>query len=150
MLRLLSSLCSKVKGMPLILLSEFGEELRGTIRSDFINRLQKVYKDKLAFLPVDVGMNVRLRHRKDNQDKSKGVKCASKVWCVQCNEFVSTDEADFEVYGEDEALFCVCKTCRKATPLNVLQDRLRHLYEVGCELRTDQELSKRESSSRDK
>lgn len=141
MMRLLSDLCNYLKerergSIPLILLSEFGEELRGGIRSDLIHRLRKTYKKKLAFLPVDVGMNVQLWHTDNNQDKSKDDKCAAKVWCVQCNEFVPIEEADFERYGEDEALFCVCETCRKSTPHNVLQERLRHLYEVGCELRT--------------
>ena len=141
MLRLLSSLYKSLskaenKGMPLVLVGEFGEELRGTIRTDFIQRLQGIYKNKLAFLPVDVGMNVYLHRKGDEQDKSGGNRCACRVWCVQCDHFVNIDDADFELYGTDHALYCVCKTCRKAIPLNVLQDRLRQLYEVGLELRT--------------
>ena len=140
MLRLLSSLyenLSEVKrvGMPLVLVGEFGEELRGTIRSDFIQRLQGIYKNRLAFLPVDVGMNVYLRRKGDEQDQSRGNRCACRVWCVQCDHFVNIGDADFELYGTDHALYCVCKTCKKAMPLNVLQDRLRQLYEVGLELR---------------
>lgn len=140
MLRLLSSLyenLSEVKrvGMPLVLVGEFGEELRGTIRSDFIQRLQGIYKNGLAFLPVDVGLNVYLRRKGDEQDNSCGNRCACRVWCVQCNRFVNIGDADYELYGADHALYCVCKTCKRAVPLNVLQDRLRQLYEVGLELR---------------
>jgi len=142
MLRLLSSYYSCVSGdedtgKPLVLVSEFGEELRGTIRSDFIRRLQEIYKNELAFLPVDVGMNVYLRKKGDEQDQSRGNRCACRVWCVQCDHFVNIDDADFELYGTDHALYCVCKTCCKSTPVNVLQDRLRQLYEVGLELRTN-------------
>jgi len=140
MLRLLSSLYKNLPKvqpicMPLVLVGEFGEELRGTIRSDFIRRLRGIYKNELAFLPVDVGMNVYLRRKGNVQDQSRGNKCACRVWCVQCNHFVNIGDADYELYGTDHALYCVCKTCKEAMPLNVLQDRLRQLYEVGLELR---------------
>ena len=56
LVRILSSLykCDKER-IPLILLSEFGEELRGKIRVDLIRQLMRVYGDKMNFLPVDVG-----------------------------------------------------------------------------------------------
>ena len=142
MLRLLSSYFDGAakqnnKCKPLILVSEFGEELRGTIRTDFIGYLHKVYGGKLAFLPVDVGMSVQIINKDAVKDDSDS-KCASKVWCVQCNKFVNIDGAGFVLFGTDHALYCVCKTCQKATPVNVLQDRLRQLYEVGLELTTQQ------------
>ena len=79
-------------------------------------------------------MDVKLWPKQDY--KSSESQSKQMVWCVQCGDFVSIKEAKFEPYGIDEALYCVCKTCKKATPLNVLQDRLRQLYEVGRELRT--------------
>lgn len=140
MLRLLSGLYryeyrkSEEELKQLILLGEFGEELRGGIRIDLVKRLRQAYGNYLAFLPLDVGMDIQLWPKSD----PKGGKnhTTQKVWCVQCEEFVDIEEADFERYGVDEALYCVCKTCRKATPLNVLQDRLHQLYEVGRELKT--------------
>ncbi len=142
MLRLLSSyykcvLGDEDKDKPLVLVSEFGEELRGTIRSDLIQRLQKIYKNKLAFLPVDVGLNIQMGKKDGVKGDSRDNRCACKVWCVQCDHFVNIGDAEFKLYGTDHALYCVCKTCRKATPINVLQDRLRQLYEVGIELRTN-------------
>ena len=142
MLRLLSRLYKSLpegnhSDMPLVLVSEFGEELRGTIRNDFIQRLREVYKQRMGFLPVDVGLNVQMGKKGGAQGNSRDNRCACKVWCVQCNHFVNIDEADFELYGTDHALYCVCKTCRKATPVNVLQDSLRQLYEVGLELRNN-------------
>ena len=124
---------------PLIFMSEFGEELRGGIRLDFIDRLKKAYGTSLDVLPVDIGLDVLLAYDSLNcTDRSVGQRADSKtqVWCVQCKHFVRLGEVDFIYYGHDEALFCVCKTCKKATPVNVLQERLRALYEVGRRLET--------------
>ena len=125
----------------LIFVSEFGEELRGKIRLDLIERLGVAYGERLCFLPVDVGLDVLLckeiakddNNRNGKESKRDG---SPRVKCVICERYVTTREADFEHYGHDEALFCVCKTCRKSTPLDVLQGRLRSLYEVGWPLET--------------
>lgn len=148
--RVLNS-CDK-KWPRLILLSEFGEELRGKIRLDLVKRLNRAY-DPLRVLPVDVGLDVLLcsskniERRKDSYSSGNGrvpnkkaFICNGeflKVWCVVCNSFVKMEQVDFEAHGHDEALFCVCKTCRKSTPLNVLQERLKSLHEIGRRLRKD-------------
>ncbi|MFX0197165.1 MAG: MBL fold metallo-hydrolase [Candidatus Hodarchaeota archaeon] len=110
----------------LILMSEFGEEMRGKIRIDLVERLKQAYKH-INVLPVDVGIDVLLSAVDED---------APRVRCVQCEHFVPLGNADFRTYGHDEALFCVCGTCRKSTPLNVLQERLHELYEVGRSLQT--------------
>lgn len=142
MLRLLSDLYKLPKtnhtGMPLILIGEFGEELRGHIRADFVQRLQRIYHDQFAILPIDVGINVRLRRKADTDNGED--KCNCTVWCVQCDNFVDITEADFKLYGTDHALYCVCKTCVKSTPDDVLQNRLRQLYEVGLDVKLSPEL----------
>jgi len=139
MLRLLSSLYEERDNQPkqLVLIGEFGEELRGGIRVDLIDRLKNTYSERLACLPLDVGMRFQLWPKSDTKDRHG--RAAQRVWCVQCENFCDVEEAEFERYGVDEALFCVCSTCHKATPLNVLQDRLRQLYEVGYELRSSEE-----------
>lgn len=118
---------------PLILLSEFGEELRGRIRLDLVNRLKIEYGNGTLrednILPVDVGLDVLL-YAEDNK-----YKCPC-VWCIQCQQYVSLSQVNFETYGYDEALFCVCKTCAKSTPQNVMHESLRSLYEEGRSLRT--------------
>lgn len=136
LLRILSSLYNSDKSkVSLVLLSEFGEELRGKIRVDLVERLIEVYDDKINLLPVDVGINVQLKC----ESKPKKSDCSGpeeKVLCVQCNRLVAIGEASFEHYGPDEAIYCVCRTCLKGTPFDVLQNRLRQLYEVGYELHT--------------
>jgi hypothetical protein len=118
------------EGHGLILLSEFGEELRGTIRTDLVDRLIKVYERDI--LPVDVGLDVVCRSEKGNI-KSKD---QFKFWCVQCRQFHSIKKVDYQHFGTDEALFYLCRTCKKTTSPDRLQERLRHVYEVGRTLRT--------------
>jgi len=133
MMRLLSELCSNGQdgdNRQLILLGEFGEELRGGIRTDLIDRLKEAY-ESLDFLPLDVGMDILLWSKHDSETNKKPEKM---VRCVQCEEFVPITDAAFDCYGVDEALYCVCITCKKAMPLDVQQNRLRQLYEVGREL----------------
>ena len=119
-------------------MGEFGEELRGKIRLDFISRLKETYGQAIDILPIDVGVDVLLdwdlSSKCENPPILKETDKNPKVWCVQCRHFVTLADVDFIPYGHDEALFCVCKTCKKATPDNVLQERLRALYEVGRRL----------------
>ena len=134
LLRMLSSLYkSDESNVPLVLLSEFGEELRGKIRVDLVERLIKVYGDKINLLPMDVGINIQLKCE-SKAEKSGSSMLEKKILCVQCNRLVPIGEAGFEHYGPDEAIYCVCRTCLKGTPFDVLQNRLRQLYEVGYEL----------------
>ena len=123
----------------LVLMSEFGEEMRGKIRLDFIERLRLAYSKEFKVLPVDVGLDVLLAKgssKEDNRPPPETAKNGPKVFCVKCEDFVSLDNAKFETYGHDEALLCVCSTCKKSTPHNVLEERLRSLYEVGWRLQT--------------
>ena len=121
MLHLIKELTKAEK--PLILMSEFGEELRGRIRLDLIRRFRGTFGHEMI-MPVDVGLDVKLC------DFESGGRM-QKALCVICDEFVPLDRLDFETYGHDEALFCVCTTCKKSTPTNVLQEKLKGLYEVG-------------------
>jgi len=140
LLRLLTNLYTSIddgSSKPLILIGEFGEELRGNIRIDLSRRLQNVYLDKLAILPTDVGINVKLlsRHNADAPNADETKECNCRVWCIQCTDFVKIEETDFKLYGPDHAMYCVCKTCVKSTPFDILIDRLRQLYEVGAEVK---------------
>jgi len=147
--------------VPLVLLSEFGEELRGRIRLDLYKRLSDHYngKDalrKIPLLPLDVGLDIILsldepknepKDKNPNPPKGK-IDCTRLgkllkengppvlVNCVICEDFVIQQQVDFETYGHDEALYCVCKACRRSTPQNVLQDKLRDLYDVARPLQS--------------
>jgi hypothetical protein len=123
----------------LILLSEFGEELRKGIRIDLINRLGVAYKGVCEkIMPVDVGLDIIIGQISKNAD-TEGI----KFWCCQCDRFHSVKYVDYQNYGHDEALFYLCKTCNKTSSVDVLQDKLRYLYEVGRSLKTyDEEKSR--------
>lgn len=131
---------------PLVLVSEFGEELRGRIRVDLYRRLKRAYGLRgegdeyveLNFLPVDVGLEVLLdRSNSSSSDHSCQQESAGPPWvcCVVCQHYVSLDKVDFQTFGHDEALFNVCQSCKRSTPFDVLQERLRALYEVGRSLK---------------
>jgi len=124
---------------PLVLLGEFGEELRGGIRRDLWSRLKDAYRGQLRILPVDIGVDVLLHEWGENGSGAKkaGGPTGQTVRCVQCERFVELGRVSFEAYGHDEALFCVCKTCQKSASGDVLQGRLRSLYEEGYPLRED-------------
>lgn len=119
-------------GQKLVLIGEFGEELRKKIRIDLIDRLKRAYKiDCGKILPIDVGLDVII----GQVNQKEGVN-DFKFWCCQCDRFHSTKNIEYEHFGHDEALFYLCQTCKKTSSIDILQDRLRHLYEVGRSLRT--------------
>ena len=137
---------SESDNKPLVLIGEFGEELRGGIRQDLWKRLLLAFDKELEIIPVDVGLDVMLcewnrRNSDTTAEREKAdtgsdikIEKLNQVWCVQCEDHVDIDSVDFERYGHDEALFCVCRTCRRSAPHNVLQEKLRELYEVGVPL----------------
>ena len=88
---------------------------------DLRERLRRTFPST-SVLPVDVGLDVQLNVDED-ESNLQGQKDSEfpKVFCVVCHDFVKLERVDFETYGHDEALFCVCKSCRKSVPLNVLQ-----------------------------
>ncbi len=122
---------TKRKNKTLVLMSEFGEELHGKIRIDFVSRINDAFhKYGLYTLPVDVGLDVLLKKR-ENNEKGPWVKCAL------CDNYIliTRENVGFETYGLDEGLFCVCTTCKKSVSTDVKIDKLRQLYEIGHEFR---------------
>ena len=121
------------KNQKLILLGEFGEELRGGIRIDLAKRFQGDAPSDWPILPVDVGFDVLLYdYNEINQEPGDRF----KFQCALCDEHRPIKEIDYFRFGQDEAIFYICKTCKKATPADVRQTKLRKLYEIGRELRT--------------
>jgi ribonuclease BN (tRNA processing enzyme) len=147
LLRLVSSLCNNSDSQSrnkLVLLGEFGEELRGGIRVDLVRRLLQTFNGAgLTFVPVDVGVNIQLKCRSGKSGEKNPAKNAESILCTQCNRFVNIigqkpleANIQFEAYGVDEGLYCICNTCQKALPHDVVQDRLRRLSEIGYEFHT--------------
>lgn len=114
----------------LILVGEFGEEMRGGIRRDFVRRLKKGITPDWPVLPVDVGLDICLHEYKRKIDEQKFT-----FLCSVCDQFCSLDAIQYITFGQDEAIFYVCATCCKSAPDDVRQDKLRQIYEIGRELR---------------
>lgn len=134
LLRFIKKLKEKVYSKNrLILLSEFGEELKGGIRIDLVHRLNKLFgHNEGIFLPVDIGLNVRIADTSPAERDQEYL-----VWCFGCNSFVKASDIRYRHfgYGRDEGLYYFCTTCLKSKPQNVINDLMRHLCESGVILR---------------
>jgi hypothetical protein len=119
----------------LILIGEFGEELRGGIRTDITKRLNNGIAQNWKIIPVDVGLDVILS-RYDTEDTEQP-KIGREFICSLCDRTISLDKIEYRFFGHDEAIFYICKTCNKAFPEDVRQDRFRKLYEIGRELKPE-------------
>jgi len=121
----------------LILMGEFGEELRGGIRIDLVKRLQRGLTKTWPIVPVDVGLDILLHDYADPEPKEDSPQFSKfKFMCALCDKPRPLSEIGYFRFGTDEAIFYICKTCNRAFPDDVRQTKLRHLYEIGRELRT--------------
>jgi len=125
----------------LLLISEFGEELKGGIRIDFIRRLNELLKSRRespVCLPVDIGLNVVLASQiEDKENKGKKWAREHKVWCYGCEKFVDSENVGYRHFSHgnnDEALFYFCNTCLKSKPENFFQSKMRLICENGLPL----------------
>jgi len=90
---------------PLVVLSEFGEELRGGLRADLARRLEGHFwkqRPKAKFpgvIPADVGLRIDVAER--------------TVRCAVCERYSKWGEMDaIAVRPADEGLFFVCRDCQ--------------------------------------
>jgi len=99
--------CS-VKDEPLIIVGEFGEELKYGLRTDLCSKLRdeanknKKEKKKIVCLPGDIGLYIGIE-----EDRTK------KVRCNFCEKFVDQKEIETFSYGREDAIHYICKTCDK-------------------------------------
>lgn len=110
------SLHEELPGNQLKIISEFGEELKGGLRVDYATRLGKYAAQRnggsAAIIPSDTGLLI------DALDQT--------LACICCESFFQREYVEFEAFGPDERLFCICKNCRQ-----VLSDSQRfHKYQT--------------------
>jgi hypothetical protein len=141
MIRLLADINKESRNKNILyLLSEFGEELRGGIRKDLVNRFQRGFNGESNIIPVDVGLDVRLWEKieqteelKQGSNDKENTKC---FHCELCDQYRSVKDVAYLNFGQDEAIYHVCRTCEKSLPHDVQQNKIRQLYDIGRELRT--------------
>lgn len=90
--------CCADKDEPLIIVGEFGEELKYGLRADLCKKLSK--ETKIDCLPGDIGLYVGI-----DKDGTK------KVRCNFCEEFVEQEEIETFSYGREDAIHYICQTC---------------------------------------
>ena len=87
------------KKFPLLVLSEFGEELRGGLRKDLARRLALgVQKEPLPIVPADVGLRIDIEEQ--------------RIFCSICHNYFEWKAITAEsVLPHEEALAFVCEDC---------------------------------------
>jgi len=85
---------------PLMVLSEFGEELRGGLRKDLAVRLAHgLHSDQLPIVPADVGLRIDIEKQ--------------EIFCSVCHNYFDWKGITAEsVLPHEEALAFVCDDCR--------------------------------------
>lgn len=120
-----------------ILIGEFGEELRGGIRADLVQRVKEGITSSWPVLPVDVGLDILLCEDGPQKTVDGTTKYGRfKFLCAICENYHPLEKAQYFRFGQDECLFHICDTCNKATPDDVRHTQLRNLYEIGRPLQT--------------
>jgi len=98
--------CCADKEEPLVIVGEFGEELKYGLRIDLCKKLRseankkRNEKNKIVCLPGDIGLYIGIE-----EDGKKRVRCNF------CEHFVKPDEIDTFSYGREDAIHYICKTC---------------------------------------
>jgi tetratricopeptide (TPR) repeat protein len=97
-LKVIEDCCSEDKS--LVIVGEFGEELKYGLRIDLCKRLSK--KSNTDCLPGDIGLYIGIEENK-----------TKKVRCNFCEEFVKQEEIETFSFGREDAIQYICKTCNK-------------------------------------
>ena len=120
---LLNQINSSAK-LKMVVLSEFGEELKSGIRLDLFHKFDDWYtkdgEDGARCLPGDIGLRVNVLD--------------GAVFCHYCERFVSRKDVTPIAYGFQEAIFFICKQCRSVFSQHQIEVKLKTLYERGRKL----------------
>ena len=114
----------KKKKIELAVISEFGEELKGGIRTDLYHKFDDWFQatsEKAArCIPGDIGLEIDL------------LNC--NILCCCCQEYKLKDSISPTAYGEEEALFFICDECKSILSSYQIEDKLRDYCERGRQL----------------
>lgn len=100
--------CVEEKKSNLIIVSEFGEELKYGIRSDLCMKIAN--KLKIDCIPGDIGLYIGINKQR-----------TIRVRCNFCEEFVAPEDIETFSYGLEDALHYICQTCQ-----NTLSELQKH------------------------
>lgn len=111
--------------LQMILISEFGEELKSGIRLDLFHKLddwcQNTQTNQARCMPGDIGLRV---------DVATG-----DIFCANCEQFVDRTKVIPTPYGFQEAIFYICQECLSVSSVHQINSKLNVLYERGREHR---------------
>jgi len=108
----------------LLVISEFGEELKGGIRMDLYHKFDDWYQKrsdgKSRCIPGDIGVEVDLMN--------------SNIFCSCCENYKRRDKISPIAYGKEEAIFFVCDECKSVLSTHQIDEKLKEHYENGRKL----------------
>jgi hypothetical protein len=94
--------CNQTKSKEkLVIVGEFGEELKYSLRTDLCSKLSE--KDNLRCLPGDIGLYVKV-------EKENGV-VTKKIRCNFCEEFVEKEDIRTFPYERGDSIQYICASC---------------------------------------
>ncbi|MBW2152002.1 MAG: MBL fold metallo-hydrolase [Deltaproteobacteria bacterium] len=105
MLRFLKAIKKNNKNK-LVLISEFGEEMKGGIRIDFTRRLDRLLNinadNRRPCIPVDISLNVILARQSKDSNKNKPWETDQyPIWCFGCERFVKAEKIGYRHLDTD-------------------------------------------------
>jgi len=139
----------------IVVLSEFGEEMKGRLRKDLCERMNRCLqgekngcwqsfveekKDPLTIKRCKLCPSKRHRTiRTIPADVGLRISILHKhkplVHCIMCDHFGDPDDMEWIAYGNEEALFYVCGPCSRSKPPDVLTGKYKTILEYGRPLR---------------
>lgn len=103
--------CNGKKRDRLVILGEFGEELKYGLRVDLCKKLSKE-KENIVVLPGDIGLYIAIE-----KDGTK------KVRCDFCEDYVEKGNIETFCYGREDAINYICHACN-----NTLSDLQKQTF----------------------
>ncbi len=136
----------KVCSERVVVLSEFGEEMKGLMRVDLAHRFNTciskgdwsrfVNQDKIEngankcnsmhVEPADIGLRIALRSE-----------YPPLAHCAICDNYIELKRLVIEAYGNEEALFFVCGPCFRSRTHDVRSTKYESILEFGRVLRRE-------------
>jgi tetratricopeptide (TPR) repeat protein len=86
----------------IVIIGEFGEELKYSLRSDLCSKLSQENED-IKCLPADIGLYLKLEKNED--------KLIKKIRCDFCETFVHKDDIVTFPFERGDSIQYICKSC---------------------------------------
>jgi hypothetical protein len=89
----------------------------------------------MIVVPVDVGLRISIPlGKKEDTGSTNNDLQPHHIHCAICENFVVSNEIDYEVYSHEEAIFYICNTCLRSTSPDVRYSIYQKYHEKGRDI----------------